>query len=101
VQGHVKVRLAQPSAPDSLASMTKAVKSWWFALMLLPYTDSTSTDWTTIDPILALTGKDIYNHGQVRWYLHELATNLWEHTPPALIRTTILPTQNHYQTGLR
>ena len=30
---HVKVRLAQPTT----ASMTEAVKSWWFALMFLPH----------------------------------------------------------------
>jgi hypothetical protein len=41
VQGHVKVRLAQPCPPPtSLASMTKDVKSWWFALMLSLYINS-------------------------------------------------------------
>jgi hypothetical protein len=41
--------------------MTKVVKSWWFALMLLPWTNLASAN---IDPILALTEKDIYDHDE-------------------------------------
>ena len=44
--------------------MTKVVKSWWFALMLLPWSNRASADWTKIDPTLALTEKDIYDHDE-------------------------------------
>jgi hypothetical protein len=54
VQGHVKVRLAQPCPPPtSLASMTKVVKSWWFALMLLPSINPASANRTKVDPLLS------------------------------------------------
>ena len=47
----------------ALASTTEVVKSWWFALMLSPWTNLASAK---IDPVLALTGKDIYDHDESR-----------------------------------
>jgi hypothetical protein len=101
VHDHVKLRLAQPTITTQPRQHGQSRQKLGVRLQgFLSRTDSTPTDWTKIGPILALTGKEIHNHGQVRWYLQESATTLWKHTPPALVQTTALPTPGHYQTRL-